>query len=612
MLLVNGEPVRGPWDSDGRGTAVCTHGIWRLSVRDAGDGALQLMIANEDAEPARLRTVYFARWTPDSFPTRLDAAAFRELCHGGSFRNMATGVRCVGRKTTLLEADSPSNVLIVYEREETPETPKAALLLGVVPPLGEAFSEFATLHSAPHLEGTFGFEVRHVFECLVEPGAEVSTSPVVALAGPSGVDLMDRYGALWQARLGRRAMRAPMVGWNSWDFYSGAVTRKALDENLATGQRLFGEAFRLICIDEGWESQWGDWRPNVKFPEGLADFCRHVKERGGMPGVWTAPLLVNMYNPLFLAHPDWFARDAASQVKIDSYSYGPMAYLDVTFPEVIEHVKGVFATLREAGFEYFKVDFCQCILGADRFGDGRVSRLALNRRAFTAIREAIGEDAYLLSCGAPYESVVGLVDGVRTSGDIHIYWGHVLVNAGAFSGRWWMQGRLWNGDPDFAVVRGPDTAEPPYARERVVKPLGLGGGWMCGREFNKAEARTYALLIHCTGGDVVLGDSLARLNPAGIEMLRRILTPRSAAAVPVDLFESEQDLPRIWISKGADDTLVALFNWSDKTAHTPFEPERYGLAGTPRDFWTGQPVVALPGRMPRRSSIGLLYECNAR
>ena len=109
---------------------------------------------------------------------------------------------------------------------------------------------------------------------------------------------------------------------------------------------------------------------------------------------------------------------------------------------------------------------------------------------------------------------------MRLTGDIHIHWGHVLRNAAALSVRWWMQGRLWNGDPDFLVVRGPDTAAPPFGRLQEIKPLGTGYGWCAGRHFTQMEARTWALLVHVSGGDVVLSDPLPQLRPAGLEAAR--------------------------------------------------------------------------------------------
>ncbi|MEN6304793.1 MAG: glycoside hydrolase family 36 protein [Armatimonadia bacterium] len=601
-VLVNDESVQSDWTVDQQGRPSCQHGPWRLTVVEGAQGALSLEIANASQAPLRLRTVHFGRFCPAAFSPALQTWRFRELIHGASFETLATGVKGVGRKAFGLDFVVPSGILTVYQQEDG-----EALLLGVLPPVGSAFSEFTTLHSEPHLEGSFGFEIRHRFDCQVAPGDAVLTSPVIAMAGADGTRLMQRYGEMWAELLARTSSRPPCVGWNSWDYYSGAITREAMDENLDAAAELFGDALQVFAIDEGWEQQWGSWDANAKFPEGLADFCRHVKARGRVPGIWTAPLLVNTYNPLFLAKPQWFAARADGQLRTDSYSYGPMAYLDPTQPEVLDHLRGVFGRLREAGFDYFKVDFTQCILKAERFADPSVGRADLVRRAFAAIREAIGADAYLLACGAPFESVTGLVDGVRTTGDIHIYWGHVLRNAQALAGRWWMTGNLWNGDPDFLVVRGPDTARPPYGKRQVVTPLGPDGGWLSGRELNEMEARTYALLVHLSGGDVMLGDPLRQLDPNAISMIRRVLQPRRPAT-PVDLFTSDQDLPRIWISRGERDALVGLFNWSESTARLEFDPKLYGLSGTPHDFWTDAPVVSLPARMPRRSSLALRFD----
>ncbi|NUQ00433.1 MAG: alpha-galactosidase [Armatimonadetes bacterium] len=594
-VLIDGQAVA--WDSAGTGrlsdwtvTATETAGAWSLAITNAGSTA------------RRLGVVTFGRWSPAAFPQPLWTWRFTECIHGPSFSGIYAGAKQVGRKTPALDHVPVSSLFIAYQEEEG-----EALLLGVVPPLGQAFSELVSLHSEPHLEGSFGFEVRHRFDCLVEPGASLATSPLVALHGRRGVELMAAFGQLWGERLERLPAKPPRIGWNSWDYYSGAVTREAMDDSLAAGIELFGEDFGTLVIDEGWEQQWGSWEANGKFAGGLEEFCAAVKARGRTPGIWTAPLLVNIYNPLYLAHPEWFAARADGQVKTDSYSYGPMAYLDPTQPEVITHLERTFGRLREAGFDYFKVDFSHCILNAERFCDPRVGRAEIIRRAFAAIRRAIGDDAYLLSCGTPYESVAGLVDAARTTGDIHIYWGHLLVNGAGLATRWWMQGNLFNGDPDFLVVRGPETAEPPYGRRQVVQPMPPNGGWVSGREFNEMEARTYALLVHLSGGDVFLSDALRQLRPNALAMLRKVLRPRPQAAVPVDLFESDQDLPRIWIARGDEDTLVGLFNWSERTARLDFEPAAHGLHGPATDFWTGEPVTALPIRMPRRSSLALRY-----
>jgi hypothetical protein len=595
--LVDGQKA-GTWQ-DGKARA----GDWELALAAGECGGWCLRVTNGGTASRRLGTVTVARWRPQAFSPALEAGDFRELIHGTSFLAMACGVKVVGRKLHGLDHTATSSMVTVYQHDDG-----TALLLGILPPVGDGFAEFASLHAEPHCDSTFGWEARQVFERSVAPGETVACSPLVALTGTDGTSLLAEYGRLWR-ELALPPGKPVRIGWNSWDHRAGAVTRASIDENLAAARNLFGAALDVFCIDEGYEVQWGTWGANAKFPEGLADYCQSVKASGGTPGIWTAPLLVNTYNPLYFEHPDWFAARADGQIQIDSFAYGPMAYLDVTRPEVIDHLRSVFSDLRAAGFEYFKVDFSHCILKAARFADSNVGRAALIRRAFAAIRESIGPDAYLLSCGSPYESVHGLVDAVRGTGDIHIFWGHILLNAAMLAGHWWMHGNLWNVDPDFLVVRGPETADPPYGRRQVVTPMPPSGGWVAGREFNEAEARAYALLVHLSGGDVILGDHLPALHENGLEMLRRVLRPRTNAAVPVDLFTSEQDLPRIWISRDRDDTLVGIFNWLDKPARLDFNPADWGLSGTPLDFWTGEPLAEIPARQPRRDAIALRFPC---
>lgn len=598
-VLVDGRPA-GPWEpaADGRWESDC--GELRLSAA-AEEGGWRLALRNAGSAPLRLGSATFARWKPESFRPGLDAGLHRELVHGGSYRDTGCGVKCVGERTALLPNSQPSSLFALYGRETG-----AALLLGVVPPLGAELCTVRTLHAEPHMEGAFGFEVLMDLQCTLEPGTGISVSTLAVLEGPDPLALLSAYGDLWSRCRDGRAIRPRTVGWNSWDAYSGAVTRAHMDANIAAAERLFPGAVRTFVIDEGWEQQWGGWVPNSKLGD-LREFCRSVRERGATPGIWTAPLLVNAYHPLFLDRPDWFARGDDGQIRIDSYAYGPMAYLDPTREDVLEHLRELFTRLRSWGFGYFKVDFTQCVLLASGFSDGRVGRGDLLRRAFRAVRQAVGEEAALVSCGAPFESVAGIADAARISGDIHVYWTHVMRNAAAFSVRWWMQGRLWNNDPDFLVVRGPDTARPPFGKHVPVRPADPASMWMAGRVFDENEARAYALLVHLAGGETVLSDGLDLLNGTGRDIVSRAMGARGKPGVPEDLFHTEQVLPRIWISRGSDDAVVGLFNWLDVPARVDFRPEDHGLDGVAMDFWTGKRVPALPARQPRRSALALVY-----
>ena len=164
--------------------------------------------------------------------------------------------------------------------------------------------------------------------------------------------------------------------------------------------------------------------------------------------------------------------------------------MDVTHPQVQQWIRELFTRLRGDGFGIFKIDFVQHLMQAGAYHDRTVPRGAVLRKLFEIIRQAIGADRYLFACGAPIESVTGLADAIRTSGDIHNHWSHVLMNLTGISARWWMQGRLWNNDPDFLIVRtATNCPDVPLNRPRNPRPFSYGQMWLSGREFDDREAR---------------------------------------------------------------------------------------------------------------------------
>jgi alpha-galactosidase len=69
--------------------------------------------------------------------------------------------------------------------------------------------------------------------------------------------------------------------------------------------------------------------------------------------------------------------------------------------------------------DYFKIDFLHAaaVVGTRVHGD-TYSRAQALRAGLEAVRAGIGEDAYLVGCGSPLLSAVGLVDAMRVSEDV--------------------------------------------------------------------------------------------------------------------------------------------------------------------------------------------------
>jgi alpha-galactosidase len=65
-----------------------------------------------------------------------------------------------------------------------------------------------------------------------------------------------------------------------------------------------------------------------------------------------------------------------------------------------------------------------------------MAREAAYRDGLSIVREAAGDDCYLLACGAPIIASVGIVDGIRLGPDVAEFWHDPQLTALAdFSGR---------------------------------------------------------------------------------------------------------------------------------------------------------------------------------
>ena len=205
--------------------------------------------------------------------------------------------------------------------------------------------------------------------------------------------------------------------------------------------------------------------------------ARRIADTGRTPGLWTAPFLVGADSDLASRHPDWLVEGAVAS---DHHWGQRIGVLDVTHPAAAEHLVGVFATLRERGFLFHKIDF---IYGGAMEGRRHedVSALDAYRRGLELIRQGAGDDAVILGCGAPLLPSIGLVDAMRISPDVMPAWepdlGDISQPAmrsalAAGRARAWMHGRLWVNDPDCVLVR-PEVERPAPWGDYVATLRGL-------------------------------------------------------------------------------------------------------------------------------------------
>lgn len=507
------------------------------------------------------------------FPAALDAADYLEYIHGLKVGS-GSGVKKVGLETRWQTHNPESYLVYILKNIHNSDS----FLVSTLPPHKGDYVSFTAWHAAPHLEGRFGLAIKSIQQRLIKKGAKAETSPIQFATSNNPFELLRSLGDRW-ASARKTRLKNRVIGWNSWDYYAGAVSAKDLYGNQASAKKHFGKQVKYFVIDEGYEPRWGVWDANWKFPEGLKTFCRKIKAKGGVPGVWTAPLLVNAYTDIYRAHPEWFARKSDGQIAQTLMAYGPMAYLDITRPEVEKFISSIYKRLKGYGFRYFKVDFTQEILKCDIFNDRTVPRGMILRKTFQVIRRAIGDECYLLTCGTPYESVTGIVDAVRVTDDIHNYWSHIIGNARSIAARWWTHRKLWNIDPDFHIVRCDETTDDKHLnRAWETRPFRYRDFWLSGRPMNYQEAKVYSLIIYLSAGDIFLGDNLAGLNAKGRELVRKVIEqPLAHAAVPVDMFAGHDQVPSIWVAEENDFWLVGLFNWEENARNFKINLAELGI-----------------------------------
>jgi alpha-galactosidase len=134
------------------------------------------------------------------------------------------------------------------------------------------------------------------------------------------------------------------------------------------------------------------------------------------------------------------------------------------------------------------------------------------RAGFEAIRRGAGADAFLLGCGAPIASSIGLVDGMRIGPDVAPWWeprehfpGYAAVAPStanalrATQARQFMHRRLWLNDPDCVMLRTTATDLTP------------------------AEARRWALAVGDSGGMVLVSDDLSLLGANERSLLDEVI-----------------------------------------------------------------------------------------
>lgn len=288
-----------------------------------------------------------------------------------------------------------------------------------------------------------------------------------ALHRSTGRDPLASFGDRFAAASGARFNWAAPRVWCTWYQYFEDVHASDVVENLRAIDTA-GLDVDVVQIDDGWSLGTGEWTaPNPRFGS-LPDAASAILDSGRRAGIWLAPFSVGATSTVAREHPDWVLGDAGRNWGDD------MRGLDLTHPGVRDYLTRVFTDIRELGIDYVKLDFLYSGALPGNRHDADATSISAYRSGLELIREVLGDDAFLLGCGAPILPSVGLVDAMRVAGDTFHEGGEDgsqgLRGQMSVEARVWQHGRFWTNDPDCLVARPEFALREEWAKVVLAAP----------------------------------------------------------------------------------------------------------------------------------------------
>ena len=412
----------------------------------------------------------------------------------------------------------------------------------------------------------------NAFSCCdgkpVRPGGEVDSEILYFQHENKYPRCLDEYADLVSSTMKPKFWDYVPFGYCTWYYYFHKITEKETLKNLELAtDKEFNPYFSLdyFQLDDGYQftqGQCGDWKNynREKFPHGFKKIVDAINQKKLIPGLWLAPFNAKPNSDLALAHPDWILKDVSGKkLKPTFISFRFQNALDPTNPDVKKHLDELFKYfIKEIGFDYIKIDFIFSAITEDAvFFNEDITRIEAYREGLQVLREAAGEERFILGCGAPLMETIGMVNGMRISADTAPKWaiydfilsGLNLITSGMKYAllntitRSWMHKKFWLNDPDCLLVRTENS------------------------KLTQEEVKTELSILGLSGGQIAISEDFEQLDQESMKMISLVQPISPEPAYSPDMFVSRY--PRIYMING-DSTVhgewmvVALINWEGK------------------------------------------------
>lgn len=416
-------------------------------------------------------------------------------------------------------------------------------------------------------EATKTVEARiELFGKPLQPGETIEIEPLVVFHSDKLNRMLENYAEMIRDYKKPVFKELEGIGWCSWYHYFTGITFKELKKNIELLAELRDEKklpFTLVQLDDGYQKDIGDWLiTNEKFPS-LEEIANEISVKGFIPGLWLAPFCASETSDLFREHPEWFVKDSSGNPKRAFRNWGKDIYaLDLSNREVLGFIKDLMSKIKKSGFKYIKIDFlfAGAIPGIRQ--NENITPIEAYVKGLETIRGALGDDVYLLGCGAPLLPSVGLVDAMRIGADTAPIWGGELPDLGIPSAkysirnaltRYFMHKRLWINDPDTPILRSQAA------------------------KLSDNEKELFSYVCGLLDNPIIESDDMTLVDEEGIEILRKTLSLRGGK--PRVFFDDTGEIFTVAVKGGKEKNSVAVINLSDEKARVKIPEDALSWSG---------------------------------
>ena len=422
----------------------------------------------------------------------------------------------------------------------------------------------------------------------LKPGESIHYEQILLCTSSDWQDVLESYATSIAVENRIKKLKNKVYkGWATWDYFGYKFSDKDIYENMDQIKKLDPSA-NLIQIDAGWYSQRGDFsNSRSDLPGGMKAIADRIKSAGMIPGIWIDGFRASTDSNVFKEHPEYFLHDNEGNLIVQNRRpEGPdkdRVYMDYSHPGARAHIAECIRVItKEMGIPYIKVDFVglglnEEILAANKNSksikpfDAALTDVERLRLGLKTMREAAGADAFILGCSGVFGPMIGLVDGMRTGGDIsprfEAFPERVLANAGNS----YLCGKVFSGDADYTVLREAADEDKSVAEEKVKH----------GGTVTTNEAQMWADFNKLYGNFRLSSDKLSILRPERKEILKEVLNfPMMEETVPLDFWQHAKDKTdgyELLLSHKGKDIYLGIFNWSNESKEYHLEAFGNGI-----------------------------------